>query len=237
MKRFVPLESNPEVFDELIHSMGVSKSVSWHDVFSIDEPELLAMIPRPVFALVLTFPVSDTYEKYRIEQDRNVGDYQTISGTSEEDAIWFKQTIGNACGTMALLHAMANGLPNEYIEPDSAIDKLVKEAAPLNVQRRVELLENSQDLESHHRAVATKGATEAPPAEAKVEHHYLCLTRAPKSGNLYELDGRRKGPIDHGPLNKDLDLLSEKPLELVKEFLQRESGSASFSILALAPSF
>src|SRR5436853_5807728 len=78
-KRFVPLgtatsypftaasclilgtENNPEVMSALVHKLGLSRNISFHDVFSIDDPELLAFVPRPAQSLLLVFPVSDTY--------------------------------------------------------------------------------------------------------------------------------------------------------------------------------
>ncbi|ANB14857.1 Yuh1p [Sugiyamaella lignohabitans] len=238
-KHFVPLECNPEVFDELIHSLGVTTALSFHDVYVIDDPDMLAMIPRPVYALLLVFPVSDTYEEYRHDSDKDLADdyYNSVSGTDKEQAVWFKQTIGNACGTMALLHALANGIPAGMIEPGSTIDILIKESIPLNTVERVKLLENSTELEQQHAKVGIKGDTAAPDAEASVEFHYVCLTRARNSDHLVELDGRRKGPIDLGPLSPDSDLLSEPALNKVREFLARESASSAFSIIALAPSF
>jgi ubiquitin carboxyl-terminal hydrolase L3 len=236
-KSFVPLESNPEVFNELIHGMGVKDRVGFHDVYSLDE-ELLAFVPRPVYALILTFPISETYEKYRQQQDANIADdyYAEISGSDQETALWFKQTIRNACGTMAILHTLANGLPESDLTPGSPIDKLLKDTRRLNVKDRAVYLEHNQDLEHHHGAVAPKGETAAPEADESVEHHYVCLTRSRVGSRLVELDGRRKGPIDHGELDPDEDLLSSKAVELAKSFLKRESQNegASFSIIALA---
>lgn len=59
--------------------------------------------------------------------------------------------------------------------------------------------------------------------------------------NLWELDGRRKGPLNRGALGESDDALSEKALGLgVRAFLKREEaaggGDLRFSLLALAPS-
>ena len=55
----------------LVHKLGLNKKLAFHDVFSIDEPELLAFVPRPAYALLLIFPVNETYEKFRIEEDKD----------------------------------------------------------------------------------------------------------------------------------------------------------------------
>ena len=101
------VENNPEVMSSLVHKLGLSENLAFHDVFSIDEPELLAFVPRPAHALLLVFPVSETYEKFRREEDKDKPEYAG-SGAGEE-VIWYKQTIGNACGLIGLLHGVSNG--------------------------------------------------------------------------------------------------------------------------------
>lgn len=97
----------------LIHELGLSPALSFHDVFSIDEPELLAFIPRPANALLLVFPVSDTYEISRVTEDKDKTEY-TGKGDGEP-VIWYKQTIRNACGLIGILHAVSNGSAKEFI--------------------------------------------------------------------------------------------------------------------------
>lgn len=106
-KHFIPLESNPDVFTELIHELGLSKSVSFQDVLSLDDPELLAFLPRPAYALVLVFPTTEAYEERIKTKEAEVDEYRG-SGAGE-DVVFFKQTINNACGLYAILHAVCNG--------------------------------------------------------------------------------------------------------------------------------
>ena len=58
---------------------------------------------------------------------------------------------------------------------------------------------------------------------------------------MWELDGRRKGPLNRGPLAPDEDVLSERALDLgVRRFLKRETdaggGDLRFSLITLAES-
>jgi len=114
-KHYIPLESSPDVFTPLIHNIGVP-SLSFYDILSVDESdenELLNGIPRPALALILVFPTTETYEKDIVEAEANREVY-TASGESE-DVVWFKQTIGNACGLYGILHALCNGEARKHI--------------------------------------------------------------------------------------------------------------------------
>src|SRR5436305_12599359 len=106
-KHYIPLESNPYLFTKLIHTLGVSPSLEFQDVLSIDDPDLLALVPRPAFALILVFPTSEVYEEEVAKEDATRDDYSR-SG-EEEDVMWFKQTINNACGLYGILYAVCNG--------------------------------------------------------------------------------------------------------------------------------
>ena len=107
------VENNPDVMTTLVHNLGLSRDLSWHDVFSLNDPDLLAFVPRPSHALLLVFPTSAVYKKFTTEADASISEY-TASGPQEE-VLWFKQTIGNACGLYGLLHAVCNGVTREFI--------------------------------------------------------------------------------------------------------------------------
>lgn len=107
------VENNPEVMSSLVHKLGLSTALSFHDVFSIDEPELLAFVPRPATALLLVFPVSKTFEAFRAEEDKDTNAYEGKG--HDEPVVWYKQTIRNACGLIGILHAVSNGASRDHI--------------------------------------------------------------------------------------------------------------------------
>ncbi|EXJ94324.1 ubiquitin carboxyl-terminal hydrolase L3 [Capronia coronata CBS 617.96] len=238
-KAFVPLENNPEVMTSLVRELGLSPAIQFHDVYSLTDPSLLAFLPRPALALLLVFPITETYEKYRVAEDASRADYQ--GSGNPEDVVWFKQTIRNACGLIGLLHSVSNGGARDHIVPDSDLDKLLKQAVPLtNPDERADLLYNSQALEAAHATAAAKGDTSAPDAEANVDLHFVAFVKD-QDGDLWELDGRRKGPIKRGRLGPHEDVLSKKGQELgVQSFLKREEeaggGEMRFSVIMLGPS-
>jgi len=223
----------------LLHKLGLAQSLSFHDVFSIDDPDLLAFVPRPAYALLLVFPVSDTYEKFRMQEDSSKPEYE--GSGQEEEIVWYKQTIGNACGLIGLLHGVSNGKARSFVQPGTDLDKLLKRAVPLKPRERAQLLENTEALEKAHQAAAATGDTAAPQADDSVDLHYVCFVKSEKNGHLWEMDGRRKGPLDRGVLGEDDDVLSATALNKgVRSFLKREEevggGDLRFSLIVLAES-
>jgi len=110
---FIPLEANPPLLTALVHKLGISQALAFHDVFSLDDPSLLAFVPRPALALLLVFPVSAAYESHRLAEDALLDEYQ---GKGEaEPVVWVKQTIRNACGLMGVLHGVLNGEGRGFI--------------------------------------------------------------------------------------------------------------------------
>lgn len=223
----------------LLQKLGLSDSLAFHDVFSIDDPDLLAFVPRPAYALLLVFPVSDTYEKFRAQEDSSKSEYE--GSGDDEEVVWYKQTIGNACGLIGLLHGVSNGKARAFIKGDTDLDKLVKQAVPLKPRERAQLLEDTEALEKAHQSAASTGDTAAPEADDSVDLHYVCFVKSEKDGHLWEMDGRRKGPLDRGELGVDDDVLSPIALDRgVKAFLEREQeaggGDLRFSLITLAES-
>ncbi|KAI1915707.1 hypothetical protein LOZ58_006283 [Ophidiomyces ophidiicola] len=238
-KAFVPLENNPEVMTHLVHQLGLSPSFGFSDVYSIDDQDLLAFVPRPSHALLLVFPVSHTYESARISEDASKPEY-TGSGP-DEPVTWFKQTIRNACGLIGLLHSVSNGKPRKNVSQGSDLEKLLRDAEPLDPIKRADLLYESSALESAHADAAKRGDTVPPEAEASIDLHFVCFVKG-KDGNLWELDGRRKGPLVRAELDAEEDMLSQKALDAgVRQLLKRETaaggGDLRFSLVSLGPLF
>lgn len=222
----------------LAHELGLSSSLQFHEVYSLTEPALLEFLPRPAHALLLVFPVTSTYEKFKREEDATRPTY-TGSGP-QEPVIWYKQTIRNACGLIGLLHVISNGEAREQIVAGSSLEQLLKEAIPLDPVQRAELLYQSNTLEAAHATAAATGDSVAPAAEASIDLHFVAFIKD-KDNNLWELDGGRTGPLNRGKLDGDNDVLSDQGQELgVKAFLKREEeaggGELRFSVLMLGPS-
>lgn len=222
----------------LAHELGLSQNLQFHEVYSLTEPALLEFLPRPAYALLLVFPVTETYEKFRREEDASKPEYSAKG--PDEPVVWFKQTIRNACGLIGLLHAITNGGAREQIVAGSDLEKLLKQAIDLDSVGRADLLYESKSLEAAHATAAATGDTKAPDANADVDLHFVAFIKDAQN-NLWELDGRRKGPLNRGKLDAGNDVLSEQGQEIgVRSFLKREEeaggGELRFSVIMLGPS-
>lgn len=102
----------------------------------------------------MLFPITDAYETMRKAQDADV-EANGVSGV--ESIIFIRQTISNACGTFALLHALANaGIP---LQDDSPLHKLFEDCIDKSPLERAKLIEVSGDIERVHEATAVDGQT------------------------------------------------------------------------------
>lgn len=238
-KMFTVLENNPSVMNHLAKALGMNDSLSFYDIYSLTDPDLLAFIPRPVYALLVIVPLTATWDESRTTEDADKGDY-TGKG-EDEPVVWFKQTIGNACGSIGLVHSLLNSGASEHIKSGSTLDQIRKDALPKGMAERAKVLEDSEAFEMAHKEAAPMGDTEAPATtdEYHLGQHFVSFVKS-KDGHLWELEGGRKGPLDRGALKDDEDVLSPAALEKgLGRLMRKESesgGDLRFSAIALAHS-
>ncbi|ETS86772.1 hypothetical protein PFICI_00600 [Pestalotiopsis fici W106-1] len=222
--------------DQLAAKLGLGAGeLSFYDVYSLDEPELIAHIPRPVLALLVIIPLTPAWDRDRRAEDADKGEYTGVG--PEEPVIWFKQTIGHACGSIGLLHCAINGQAAAHIQPGSTLEKLRSAALPLKMAERADMLYNSDAFEQAHKSVEQVGDTASLPTSENNGQHFVAYVKA--GGRLWELEGSRKGPLDRGSLDEDEDVLSPRALDLgLKRIIKVELDSGGtdlrFSCIALA---
>lgn len=235
-KLVIPLESNPSIFTELSYKLGLSPILQFHDVYSLTDPELLSFLPQPIFGIILLFPLTPNYEAYRKEKDAEAGTYEN----ENPNIHWFKQTIGNGCGLYALLHLLANiliDLTLSHLQINDLVTKI--QGRNLSVEETsliVEELEKNIKLDEQF---GSKGQTKAPPLGEAVDLHFISFIKG-KDNHLYELDGRRKGPIDLGEVGatgKDSIIKEQKLIDKIQFYIDNadEKNKHNFALMALGP--
>ena len=148
----------------------------------------LDMVPQPVVGVLMLFPIKESTEEFRqAEHDRILAEGQVAS----ENTFYMKQTVGNACGTVGILHALLNAKnlhESVSFEPGSYLETFAANTRGLSPDERATYLEEDEELEESHEAAASEGQSEVPSAEEDVNTHFVCFTQV--DGQLYELDGR-----------------------------------------------
>ncbi|XP_075775004.1 ubiquitin carboxyl-terminal hydrolase isozyme L3 isoform X3 [Pelodiscus sinensis] len=246
------------------------------------DPELLSMVPRPVCAVLLLFPVTEKYETFRTEEEERI----KAQGQDVRSSVYFmKQTINNACGTIGLIHAIANNREKMNFESDSTLKKFLADSLSMSPEERAKYLETYEAIRVTHESSAHEGQTEphfslcrmkssplchcaslswvkhnhvspaqatspsiclrcwqplirlpvglrsvAPSIDEKVDLHFIALVNV--GSHLYELDGRKPFPINHGQTSDDTFL--EDAVEVCKKFMERDPEELRFNAIALS---
>ncbi|EGW00879.1 Ubiquitin carboxyl-terminal hydrolase isozyme L3, partial [Cricetulus griseus] len=193
-----------------LRQLGLHPDWQFVDVYGM-EPELLNMVPRPVCAVLLLFPITEKYEVFRTEEEEKI----KSQGQDVTSSVYFiKQTISNACGTIGLIHAIANNREKMHFESGSTLKKFLEESVSMSPEERAKYLENY----------------DAPSIDEKVDLHFIALVHV--DGHLYELDGRKPFPINHGKTSDET--LLEDAIEVCKKFMERDPDELRFNAIALS---
>ncbi|KAG5518745.1 hypothetical protein PMAC_002714 [Pneumocystis sp. 'macacae'] len=226
---WIPIECNPSILTEYLWELGIRKDLKFYDVYSLDNPDILSVIPKPVYSLLFVFPMKNL---------NNNNDFKKLDIsliTDDQNILWYKQSIKNSCGTIALLHAASNGDVRNFIVPNSLLENILNEVENLDTYSRSRFIESLLQLKIIHSKFASQGKT-APNTYEDTSFHYICFVKSSKNGHLYELDGRNpSGPIDHGILNEDL--LGNQTIQIIKKYIHERKKEIQFSLCALASVF
>lgn len=129
------------------------------------------------------------YENHRREEAKML---ETTPVNYPSDLFYMKQVIHNACGTIALVHAVANN--KDITLKDGVLKAYLEKSKDMTPEERGKLLENDSAFTITHQTLAQEGQTDVNQPE--VNHHFVALVE--KNGVLFELDGRKTSPISHG---------------------------------------
>lgn len=226
-QKWFPLESNPQLMNDYVAKLGFDTDLyRFCDVFSTEE-WALSMVPQPVAAVVLLYPLTDKQESFR-GRDKLAKD--------QMDKIWFtKQRIGNACGTIGLLHAVQNAPDGCRVYKEGSWLAKFSADTPVTLDpiAKAERLETDDTIASlHDEATSSEtNSTDRGNIDDELITHFIAFVH--RHGRLYELDGRKDAPVDHGPTT-EMALLQDS-IQVIRSFMERDPGEMRFTILALAP--
>ncbi|KXS19697.1 hypothetical protein M427DRAFT_131703 [Gonapodya prolifera JEL478] len=177
------IESDPGVFTELISRLG-AKGVQVEEVFDIASLQG----SEEVYGFVFLFQYQGSSP---IPPDSRV--------VQDDDTVFFaKQIIQNACATQAILSILMN-VP---LDLGPTLTEFRDFTAPLDPETRGLAITNSEQMRQVHNAFAgsdpfvNEGVAQDPEDAEELFHFVSYIYR---NGAVWELDGLRNGPINHGP--------------------------------------
>ncbi|XP_068186033.1 ubiquitin carboxyl-terminal hydrolase isozyme L3 [Antennarius striatus] len=211
---------------QFVSNLGMKLSWRFEDVFGLD-PDLLSLVSKPVCAVLLLFPITEKYETFKREEEERL---KTEGQEISPNVYFMKQTIGNACGTVGIIHAIANNMAHLEFESGATLKKFIEETSVMTPEKKAAWLEVDERIRDIHESSAQEGQTEAPSVDDKVNLHFIAFVNV--EGLLYELDGRKLFPIVHGKTSEDTFL--EDAAEVCKTFMNRDPEEVNFNIIALS---
>ncbi|KAJ8444350.1 hypothetical protein Cgig2_019908 [Carnegiea gigantea] len=220
-KRWLPLEANPDVMNQFLWGLGLSEEeVECNDVYGLD-PELLAMVPKPVLAVLFLYPLTAQSEAERVKEDSVEREYS--------DKVYFmKQTVGNACGTIGLLHAVANVRSEIKLREDSFLDRFFKSTANTNPSEvRAAFLESDREMEVAHSAAASAGETEK-------SRRFVQSTALRNPKDTTEEENLRSRLRLMWILILFASLVLMDAAEVIKKIIQKNPDSMNFNVITLS---
>ncbi|ETV80340.1 hypothetical protein, variant 1 [Aphanomyces astaci] len=173
-KRWFPLESNPQVMNEYIRRMGIAEDAEFAfcDVYSTDD-WALEMVLRPVLGVVMLFPIKPATEDHaKQERERIEKDGQIVS----KNVYYMKQTVGNACGTVGILHALGNA--RDYLPPrhGSFLSSFFSKTDGKTPDEIAAILQADDEIEETHASAAQDGQSEQlEHVDDPINTHFVCF--------------------------------------------------------------
>lgn len=212
------IESDPGVFTELISKFGVS-GVQVEELWSLDK-ELFDDL-QPVYGLIFLFKWTG--------EDTSAG---TVVQDSRLDNIFFaKQVINNACATQAILSVLMN-IQDKAVTLGQTLQDFKEFCGSFDSTMKGLTLSNSDNIRSVHNSFSRQTLFEfdskKPDKDDDVFHF---VSYVPIGGRIYELDGLKEGPIDHGPAG---DQWTETVRPIIEARMQRyKEGEIHFNLMGV----
>ncbi|KFV80476.1 Ubiquitin carboxyl-terminal hydrolase isozyme L1, partial [Struthio camelus australis] len=165
------------------------------------------------------------HENFRKQQTEEIKDQEISS-----KVYFLKQTVSNSCGTIGLIHAVANNKDKLKLDEGSALKKFLDETADLSPEERAKRFASNKAIQEVHNSVAQEGQCRVD--DNSVNFHFILFVNV--DGHLYELDGRMPFPVNHGTSSDDL--LLKDSAKICRQFTEREKGEVRFSAVAFCKS-
>lgn len=231
------LESDPGLFTLLLEDFGV-QGVQLDEIYDIQEP----IRDGSVYGFVFLFQWVEERRSHNRRKPAN----KSGKFVKDEDVVrgmfFTRQMIPNSCATQALLSVLLN---SSDVHLGETLERLKGITRGLDPEDKGWAIGNIPELARAHNsyAVPERGGvvpqTNASTSSANVQYAgdtYHFVSYVPIDGRLYELDGLKPYPMDHGPWAEDEDW-TVKFRKVIGDRLKAaaERDGSRFNLMAVVP--
>ncbi|KAI9296145.1 hypothetical protein K502DRAFT_364393 [Neoconidiobolus thromboides FSU 785] len=218
------IESDPEVFTNLIHKLGVNgvqaKEIHIMDQFLEDEK-------NQVYGLIFCF-------KWENRKDTQLEE----NYTSDQNIYFPQQIITNACATQAILSILFN---NKKIELGADLTQFKEFSLDFPADLKGEMIGSSDLIRNTHNSFSGsddfisqwyKEHLNEVYKDRPKEDAFHFSSFLPINNQLFELDGLKRGPIEHGPINNENWVI--QAFDIIRKKIESYGGAElRFNLMAI----
>lgn len=232
-KGWLELESDPGLFTLLLEDFGV-KGVQVEEIYDLQKA-----IDGPVYGFIFLF----RWIEERRSRRKTITEEETFLTNEEEvnNLFFAQQVVPNSCATHSLLSVLLNC---DKVRLGDTLSKLKLFTKGMNPEDKGHAIGNMPELsEAHnsHARIEPRHLSEKQQgiATTKTMEAFHFVSYVPISNHLFELDGLKPYPIDHGPWEKD-EYWTEKFRRVITERLGMAAGGEPnndirFNLMAVVP--
>ena len=229
MANWQPLENNCELINKYLTDTGLDTTeYEFQDLLSVED-WAQEMIQQPVLGLLFIYEITHKQEEFRKKEEEVIGAEGQITSNN---LFYMKQYADNACGTVGVFHILGN-LPETHkklIKADSLLHRFYEKVKGLSPEEAGKVFQYNEELKEKHVEASNQGETKVED-HMETDNHFIAFVE--KDGYLFELDGRKKRPINHGPTSPQLFL--RDACVAAKVFMDREPENLNAGMIVFAP--
>lgn len=191
-------------------------------IYSLDHDQFQQL--KPVHGLIFLF-------KWVADDSPPAG---SIVMDSRADNMFFaKQVINNACATQAILSVLLN-VTHPDVDLGTTLGSFKEFVSSFDSTMKGLALSNSEEIRSVHNSFSRQSIFELDSKVAtKDDDVFHFVSYVPIDGRLYELDGLREGPIDHGPISNESEWLDYAAPIIEQRMAKYQAGEIHFNLMGI----
>ncbi|KAJ8301689.1 hypothetical protein KUTeg_020676 [Tegillarca granosa] len=242
-KGWLELESDPGLFTLLVEDFGV-KGVQVEEIYDLQKTidgyvMINPILIWPVYGFIFLFRWIEerrSRRKTTTEEESFVQDENIVN-----NLFFAQQIIPNSCASHALLSVLLN---NDRVKLGDVLSKLKEFSKGMSPEDKGNAIGNMPELASAHNSHARPEPRHLPEKQQGISavrtmETFHFVSYVPINGHLFELDGLKPYPIDHGPWEKD-EYWTEKFRRVITERLGMATGGEPyhdirFNLMAVVP--